>query len=233
VRCASGRAPDPLGRGIHSVAAVARHPAESFRSVRKQLEHHKRAWIFTYATLSVKGDFSHYQSELGLEQARTASWESPFDFQHQALLYVPQDIPEPNTPAYTPAVIAAALPVIRASGGRAFLLFTSLRALDQAQVLLSEQFKQEGLDFPILTQGTRLRSELLERFRELGNAVLLGSQSFWEGVDVKGEALSLVVIDKLPFAPPEEPVHATRIAKINKRGGNAFMDYQLPRAVIS
>jgi len=200
---------------------------------RKQLEQQKRAWIFTSATLSVKGDFSHYQSELGLEQARTASWESPYDFEHHALLYVPRGIPEPNTPAYTPAVIAAALPVIRASGGRAFLLFTSLRALEEAQVLLGEQLKREGLDFPILAQGSRSRSELLERFRELGNAVLLGSQSFWEGVDVKGEALSLVVIDKLPFAPPEDPVLAARISEINRCGGNAFMDYQLPRAVIS
>jgi ATP-dependent DNA helicase DinG len=208
-------------------------PLKVSDTFRKQLLQHKRAWIFTSATLSVKGDFSHYQSELGLEEARTASWESPFDFQQQALLYVPRDLPEPNTLDYTPAVIAAALPVLRASRGRAFLLFTSLRALDQAQALLSEGFKREGLSFPILTQGSRSRSELLERFRELGNAVLLGSQSFWEGVDVKGEALSLVVIDKLPFAPPDDPVLAARIAEVNKRGGNAFMDYQLPRAVIS
>jgi ATP-dependent DNA helicase DinG len=208
-------------------------PLKVSDTFRKQLQQHKRAWIFTSATLSVKGDFSHYQTELGLEEAHTASWESPFDFPHQALLYVPQGLPEPNTAGYTKAVVEAALPVIRASRGRAFLLFTSLRALDQAQALLAEHFKQEGLDFPILSQGSRSRSELLERFRELGNAVLLGSQSFWEGVDVKGEALSLVVIDKLPFAPPDDPVLAARIAEVNKRGGNAFMDYQLPRAVIS
>lgn len=208
-------------------------PLKVSDTFRKQLQQHKRAWIFTSATLSVKGDFSHYQTELGLEEAHTASWESPFDFPHQALLYVPQGLPEPNTAGYTKAVVEAALPVIRASRGRAFLLFTSLRALDQAQALLAEHFKQEGLDFPILSQGSRSRSELLERFRELGNAVLLGSQSFWEGVDVKGEALSLVVIDKLPFAPPDDPVLAARIAEVNKQGGNAFMDYQLPRAVIS
>ena len=153
-------------------------PLKVSDTFRKQLQQHKRAWIFTSATLSVKGDFSHYQTELGLEEAHTASWESPFDFPHQALLYVPQGLPEPNTAGYTKAVVEAALPVIRASRGRAFLLFTSLRALDQAQALLAEHFKQEGLDFPILSQGSRSRSELLERFRELGNAVLLGSQSF-------------------------------------------------------
>ena len=200
--------------------------AEPFR---RQLESQPRAWIFTSATLSVKGDFHHYQKEMGLDDATTASWESPFDFARQALLYVPQGLPQPNTPDYTAAVVAASLPVIRASGGRAFCLFTSLRALEEARALLAAA----GLDYPVLVQGDKPRSELLARFRELGNAVLLGSQSFWEGVDVKGEALSLVIIDKLPFAPPDDPVLAARIEEIDKRGGNAFMDYQLPRAVIS
>ncbi len=204
--------------------------AEPFR---RQLEAQPRAWIFTSATLSVKGDFNHYQKEMGLEAAATANWESPFDFSRQALLYVPQDLPEPNTPGYTAAVVAASLPVIRASGGRAFCLFTSLRALEEARGLLSAVLAEMGLKFPLLVQGDQPRSELLERFRQLGNAVLLGSQSFWEGVDVKGEALSVVIIDKLPFAPPDDPVLAARIEEIAKRGGNAFMDYQLPRAVIN
>ena len=204
--------------------------AEPFR---RQLDAQPRAWIFTSATLSVKGDFQHYVQEMGLDDATTASWESPFDFAHQSLLYVPEGLPPPNTPDYTASVVDASLPVIRASGGRAFCLFTSLRALEEARGLLTAAFARDGLRFPVLVQGDKPRSELLERFRRLGNAVLLGSQSFWEGVDVKGEALSLVIIDKLPFAPPDDPVLAARIEEIDKRGGNAFMDYQLPRAVIS
>ncbi|MES2354818.1 MAG: ATP-dependent DNA helicase [Pseudomonadota bacterium] len=204
--------------------------AEPFR---RQLDAQARAWIFTSATLSVKGDFHHYQKEMGLEEATTASWESPFDFANQALLYAPQGLPEPNSPSYTAAVVAAALPVIRASGGRAFFLFTSMRALEEARGLLTTALTEAGLEYPILVQGDKPRTELLDRFRELGNAILLGSQSFWEGVDVKGEALSLVIIDKLPFTPPDDPVLAARIEEINKRGGNAFMDYQLPRAVIN
>jgi ATP-dependent DNA helicase DinG len=204
--------------------------AEPFQ---RQLDMQQRAWIFTSATLSVNGDFSHYQREMGLEQADTLTWDSPFDFASQALLYVPRDLPEPNTPEHTAAVVAASLPVIRASRGGAFCLFTSLRALQEARGLLAAALAEAGLNFPLLVQGDQPRNELLERFRAHGNAVLLGSQSFWEGVDVKGEALQLVIIDKLPFAPPDDPVLAARIEEIDKRGGNAFMDYQLPRAVIS
>lgn len=199
----------------------------------KQVEAQARAWVFTSATLSVNADFSHYVNELGLAQAQTASWPSPFDFDKQGLLYVPQQLPEPNTPDYTRAVVEAALPALAASRGRAFLLFTSLRAMREARDLLTEAFKKRGWAYPLLVQGEGSRSELLERFRELGNAVLIGSQSFWEGVDVRGEALSLVMIDKLPFAPPDDPVLAARIEKINAEGRNAFMEYQLPRAVIS
>jgi ATP-dependent DNA helicase DinG len=142
-------------------------------------------------------------------------------------------LPEPNTPDYTAAVVEAVLPAVGASRGRAFLLFTSLRAMREAQALLAEAFSSRGWDYPLLVQGEGSRSELLERFRALGNAVLIGSQSFWEGVDVRGEALSLVMIDKLPFAPPDDPVLAARIEKINAEGRNAFMEHQLPRAVIS
>jgi ATP-dependent DNA helicase DinG len=199
----------------------------------RQIEGGARAWIFTSATLSVKQDFSHYQQEMGLTAARTAGWDSPFDYASQGLLYVPERMPGPNSPGYTQAVVRAVLPVVAASGGRAFLLFTSLRALREAHGLLAEAFRKRGWDYPLLVQGEGSRSELLTRFRELGNAVLVGSQSFWEGVDVRGEALSLVMIDKLPFAPPDDPVLAARIAKINAEGRNAFMEYQLPRAVIS
>ena len=204
--------------------------AEVFK---KQIDGSARAWIFTSATLSVKGDFSHYRKQLGLMEATSSSWDSPFDYDQQAMLYVPPDMPEPNTPVYTNAVVEAALPVIAASKGRAFMLFTSLRAMKEAQDLLRQAFELKSLDYPILMQGEQSRTELLERFRQLGNAVLLGSQSFWEGVDVKGEALSLVVIDKLPFAPPDDPVLAARISHINQSGGNAFMEYQLPHAVIT
>ena len=200
---------------------------------RKQLSETSRAWVFTSATLSVNGDFKHYCGELGLEDAATATWASPFDFEHQALLYVPKNLPNPNTREYTAAVVHAALPVLMASGGRAFLLFTSLRAMREACEMVRADFKARGLDYPVLLQGEGSRTELLDRFRELGNAVLVASQSFWEGVDVRGEALSVVVIDRLPFAPPDDPVLAARIDKMNREGRNAFMEYQVPQAVIT
>jgi ATP-dependent DNA helicase DinG len=204
--------------------------AEIFR---KQVATGARAWIFTSATLSVKGDFSHYLTEMGLTDGRTQCWDSPFDYGAQGLLYVPQGLPEPYSPQFTAAVAEAVLPVLEASGGRAFLLFTSLRAMREAHGLLGAAFAERGLAFPLLLQGEGSRSELLERFRQLGNAVLVASQSFWEGVDVRGEALSLVMIDRLPFAPPDDPVLAARIDKINREGRNAFMEYQVPQAVIA
>ncbi|MGH8767900.1 MAG: ATP-dependent DNA helicase [Burkholderiales bacterium] len=199
----------------------------------RQISSHPRAWIFTSATLSVGGDFSHYQREMGLDGAATAFWESPFDYQTQALLYVPEDLPEPNSEGYTRAVVDAALPVIEAAEGRTFFLFTSLRAMREARELMEIGMKRMGMEYPLLMQGEGSRTELLERFRKLGNAVLLGSASFWEGVDVKGEALSLVIIDRLPFAPPDDPVLAARIEKLNSEGRNAFMEYQVPQAVIT
>ena len=201
--------------------------------MRRQVEASARAWIFTSATLAVGRDFSHYTSQLGLEQAQTGAWESPFDYATQALLYVPRGLPAPNTPAHTDAVVDAALPLLAASGGRAFLLFTSLRALAQARERLAAALARDGHAFPLLVQGEGSRSELLVRFRELGNAVLLGSASFWEGVDVPGDALSLVVIDKLPFAPPDDPLLAARLDHLREAGGNPFMDWQLPQAVIA
>jgi ATP-dependent DNA helicase DinG len=203
-------------------------PLSSAGLFRRQVEEQPRTWIFTSATLSVGEDFSHFKGELGLEQAAAHAWPSPFDFERQALLYVPRDMPaDPNDPAFTEAVVNAALPVLQASQGRAFLLFTTLRALRRAHELLRER-----VDYPLLVQGTGSRSELLQRFRELGNAVLLGSASFWEGVDVRGEALSLVVIDKLPFAPPDDPVLAARIEALRARGGNPFTEFQLPQAIL-
>jgi ATP-dependent DNA helicase DinG len=203
-------------------------PLSSAELFSRQMDDHRRAWIFTSATLAVGEDFGHFTRELGLLQATACRWASPFDFPHQALLYLPKGLPaDPNEAAYTDAVIDAALPVLEASGGRAFLLFTTLRALRRAHERL------RSLRFPLLVQGTGSRSELLARFRSLGNAVLLGAQSFWEGVDVRGEALSVVVIDKLPFAPPDDPVLAARIESVRARGGNPFNELQLPQAVLS
>ncbi|MDE2259331.1 MAG: ATP-dependent DNA helicase [Betaproteobacteria bacterium] len=192
-----------------------------------------KSWIFTSATLSVNGDFKHYQQEMGLTDFKALSWDSPFDYATQSLLYVPQGLPQPNTPDYTVAVVETALPVLQASAGRAFMLFTSHRALKEAHEILKLRFETLGLSYPLFIQGETSRSELLNRFRQAEHGVLLGSSSFWEGVDVKGEALSVVIIDKLPFSPPDDPVLAARIEEINRQGRNAFMEYQLPRAVIA
>jgi ATP-dependent DNA helicase DinG len=202
-------------------------PLSSAELFRRQMTDHPRAWIFTSATLAVGEDFGHFTRELGVPDAATRRWASPFDFPRQALLYVPKALPEPGEAGFTEAVIDAALPVLRASEGRAFLLFTTLRALRRAHQILEGK-----IDYPLLVQGTGSRSQLLSRFRALGNAVLLGSQSFWEGVDVRGDALSLVVIDKLPFAPPDDPVLAARIEGVRSAGGNPFNELQLPQAVL-
>ena len=185
-------------------------------------------WIFTSATLAVGKDFSHFSTGLGLEDAHSAQWESPFDFKRNTLLYIPNGLPLPAASHYTAEVVKAAWPVLEASGGRAFLLFTSHRALQEAAALLKDQ-----IPFPLLIQGAAPRRELLHRFRSLGNAVLLGTSSFWEGVDVRGPALSLVIIDKLPFASPGEPVLQARLESLRRRGGEPFRDYQLPQAVIA
>jgi ATP-dependent DNA helicase DinG len=183
--------------------------------------------------LAVQGNFAHYCGEMGLGDADSACWDSPFDYAQQALLYAPPLMPDPNSPGFSEAVVKAAFPVLRASAGRAFFLCTSLRAMRRTHELLAEQLQRASLEFPLLLQGAGSKNELLERFRRLGNAVLVASQSFWEGVDVRGEALSLVVIDKLPFAPPDDPVLSARIDRMKAAGRNAFMEYQLPRAVIN
>lgn len=199
----------------------------------KQREGAPRAWIFTSATLAVKNDFTHYASQLGLSKEKAQSWPSPFDYMSQGLLYVPQGLPQPHAPDYTDAVVDAALPLIEAAGGRTFLLCTTLRAVNRAAERLREIFDKRKLPFPLFVQGAAGRTELLERFRVAGNGVLIGSQSFWEGIDVRGEALSLVIIDKLPFAPPDDPVLAARITAMEKKGLNGFAHHQLPEAIIN
>jgi ATP-dependent DNA helicase DinG len=195
------------------------------------LEAQSCAWILTSATLAVGEDFSHYQRRTGLARARCVRLESPFDFANQALLYLPRGLGDPGAPGHPVAVVQAALPVLEASGGRAFLLFTSHRALREAAAELRRAWG-ESPPVPVLVQGDDSRDRLLRRFRDAGNAVLLGTGSFWEGVDVKGAALSVVIIDKLPFAVPDDPLLKARLAAIRAHGGNPFFEEQVPQAVI-
>ncbi|WP_370529482.1 ATP-dependent DNA helicase [Undibacterium sp. YM2] len=199
----------------------------------KQREGVPRAWIFTSATMAVKNDFSHYVSQMGLWDQPAHTWPSPFNYQEQGYLYVPNGMPQPNSFGYMDAVIDAALPVIEAAGGKTFLLCTTLKAVKYSAERLREEFQKRGLDFPLFVHGDAGRTELLDRFRAAGNGVLIGSQSFWEGVDVRGDALSLVIIDKLPFAPPDDPVLSARIAAMEKKGLNGFVHHQLPEAIIN
>ena len=190
-------------------------------------EQSRASWIFTSATLSVAGDFDHFARQLGLEEPVALSLPSPFDFPRQALTFLPKGLPDPSAPDYTERVVAAARPVIDAARGRTFLLFTSHRALRRAAELLSDS------KFPLFVQGSAPRHQLLTDFRASGNGVLLGAASFWEGVDVAGEALSCVIIDKLPFAAPDDPVLEARLSALRESGGNPFFDWQVPAAVIA
>ena len=184
--------------------------------------------IFTSATLSVNRRFDHFSAQLGLEEVKSVSWDSPFDFKTQSLLYLPRGLPDPGTPGFTGSVVEKSIPLLRLTRGRAFFLFTSHRALRQAAELVGE-----ALDYPILVQGDAPRTELLETFRTTPNAVLLGTSSFWEGVDVRGQALSCVIIDKLPFAAPDDPVLRARLKQMEELGRNPFMEYQVPEAVLA
>lgn len=202
---------------------------------RRQIERPARdgarpgAWVFLSATLCVGDSFSHFAQALALEDAATARWDSAFDYQRQALLYLPPGLPAPADPRYVVQLVDRIVPVLEASRGRAFVLFTTHRALVQARAYLRARLPS----FPIFVQGEQSRSRLLEQFRASGNGILLGTGSFWEGVDVAGEALSCVIIDKLPFAPPDDPVEQARARLIEDQGGNAFRDRQLPHAVVA
>ena len=199
--------------------------AGTFNAYMKSL---RCSWVFTSATLTVAKKFTHFMRDMGIPEADTHLWDSPFDFQNQTLMYLPEGLPEPNHRDYTQRLVDMALPVIEACGGRTFFLLTSHRALKQ----VAERLEYD-IGYPLLVQGTLPRPELLERFRRLGNAVLVGTSSFWEGVDVRGDALSCVIIDKLPFAYPDEPILQARLELMRKRGENPFFDYQIPQAVIS
>ncbi len=186
------------------------------------------AWIFTSATLAVREDFSLFTGQMGLADATTLQLDSPFDYANNALLWLPEQLPEPRDVQFVPALLEQVVPLLEASRGRAFLLFTSHRSLRRAAELLADR-----VSFPLFVQGEQPRSLLLEQFRESGQGVLLGTSSFWQGVDVIGDALSLVVIDKLPFAAPDDPVMEARSDALRKAGGNPFTQLYLPQAVIS
>ena len=192
------------------------------------MQQHQAAWIFTSATLSVAGKFDYFSKNLGLYNVVSYRWESPFDYPSQALFYHPKGLPQATDADFTDKIVEFAIPVLKASRGRAFFLFTSYKALNRAEELLKEK-----LDFPLLVQGSSPKTVLLERFKQHGNAVLLGTSSFWEGVDVRGEALSCVIIDKLPFASIGEPVLKARLEAMKQQGRNPFMEYQVPTAAIA
>ena len=188
----------------------------------------RKAWFYTSATLSVRGDFSYFCDQLGVEATESHSLDSPFDYKRQARMYIPSGLPDPRQPGYLQEVINKALPVMEIVGGRTFFLFTSHSALRETHDILRERSQ-----FHLLAQGQMPRTELLDQFRSTAGAVLLGTSSFWGGVDVRGQALSCVIIDKLPFEPPSDPVLRARLEVIESAGGNPFMDYQLPHAVIA
>jgi ATP-dependent DNA helicase DinG len=206
-------------------------PFEIAERLREYVESRPCAWIFTSATLAIGDDFSHFAARIGLSEARTLRIGSPFDYAEQARLFLPPRMPDPQDPAFADRFIEACAPLIEACGGRAFLLYTSYRGLAEGVRALKSRFPAPP--FPVLVQGEAPREALLSRFRELGNAVLLATGSFWEGVDVKGDALSIVAIDKLPFAAPDDPLLKARLEGIRRRGGNPFFEYQLPQAVLA
>jgi ATP-dependent DNA helicase DinG len=185
------------------------------------------AWIHTSATLAVAGHFDHFTRQMGLIDPVTLDLGSPFDYPHQALCWLPHGLPDPAARDYTQRVVQTVRPLLQASNGRAFLLFTSHRALRLAADLLLDG------PWPLFVQGSAPRHQLLSDFRDSGNGVLLGAASFWEGVDVAGEALSVVVIDKLPFASPDDPVLQARLDAVRRAGGNPFRDWQIPAAAIA
>jgi len=222
------RAVEVSARGI----TLSLMPFDISGRFRALIEARRGAWIFTSATLSLGEEFGHFTGRLGIAESPTLRIESPFDHERQSLLYLPGSMPQPSSPGYVSAVIDTALPLIEAAGGGAFVLFTSHRALAQGAALVRARWG-ERTPYRLFVQGEAPRERLLQEFRDDGNGVLLGTASFWEGVDVKGEALRLVVIEKLPFASPEDPLVRARIEHLTAGGADAFRDYQLPEAVLA
>ncbi|WP_407276187.1 ATP-dependent DNA helicase [Halothiobacillus sp. DCM-1] len=204
-------------------------PMDAGKTFSDIIENTPRTWVFTSATLAAGSDFSHFTRRLNLNLALCEQTPSPFDYPRQALMYLPRDLPDPKTdPEFTLKILRRIFPVLKASQGRAFLLFTTHRELKKAAEILRGK-----LPFPLFIQGEGAKAELLERFRHSGNGVLLGTQSFWEGVDVRGDALSVVMIDRIPFAPPDDPVRRAREAEIKAAGHSPFAAMSLPEAIIT
>lgn len=203
-------------------------PQEISGLFQQYMQSFKAAWVFTSATLSVAGSFEHFVQQLGLEDPVIEAFDSPYDYRRQALLYLPPVMPEPSEPDFLERFVDMVRPVLAASRGRAFILFTSYRALQH----VAESLRGD-LSHPLFVQGDAPRSQLLDRFRESRGGVLLGTSSFWEGVDIKGEALSCVIIEKLPFAAPNDPVLQARLELLRKQGLNPFMSHQVPQAAIA
>jgi len=203
-------------------------PIDVSRIVRDALFDRMRAAVLTSATLAVDGSFSYVKGRLGIREAEELRVPSEFDYARQALVYLPRRVPSPRAPSFTEAAAREVVEILRRSRGRAFVLFTSYNVLRSVQRLV-----EMALPYPVLVQGTAPRTELIERFRSTPHAVLLATSSFWQGVDVVGEALSCVIIDKLPFASPGDPVTAARIDAIKAHGGDAFAEYQVPLAILA
>jgi ATP-dependent DNA helicase DinG len=212
------------GRGLFLRAS----PIDVSRLTREALFDRMRTVVLTSATLSVDGSFDYVKSRLGIREASEVRVASEFDYSQQALLYLPRRIPSPKSPTFSAAAAREVIEILKRSHGRAFVLFTSYAMLRAVQ-----QFIEMSLPYPILVQGTAPRSTLIDQFRTTRNAVLLATSSFWQGVDVVGDALSCVIIDKLPFASPGEPVTAARLDAIRERGGDAFAEYQVPLAILA
>ncbi len=210
------------GFKLHSTPLVV---ADSFQAF---MQRYPCSWIFTSATLTVNAKFDHFQQQLGLQEAETIMHDSPYDYQNNTRLFLPSINLEPSDKNYTHAVVDAVMPILELNQGRAFLLFTSHRALR-----LAAEYLQDHDEFELLIQGQAPRRDLLQTFAKTEHALLLGTSSFWEGVDIRGEALSCVVIDKLPFAAPDDPVLVGRLQALRQAGSNPFMTHQLPQAVIS
>lgn len=193
----------------------------------------EQSWIFTSATLSVHGNFNHFVHQLGLWEATVEVWPSPFNYPEQALLYVPQGLPAPSHPQFYVQFVEKLWPFVVEAKGGVLILSTTLRAVDIMADLLQEKLSEAGLKRKLMRQGEQSRQVLLDTFRKQNQAILVGSASFWEGIDVPGNALTVVAIDKLPFAPPDDPVLEARIKACRDRGGNPFIEYQLPEAAIA
>ncbi|OEF03984.1 ATP-dependent DNA helicase [Vibrio genomosp. F10] len=194
----------------------------------EQIEQKQGAWIFTSATLAVNEDFGHFTSRLGIEPKQKLALPSPFDYQTQAKLCVPRYLPEPNSPGMADKLVEVLGPVIEENQGRCFFLCTSHSMMRE----LGERFR-ETLSVPVLLQGETSKQKTLAEFMELGNALLVATGAFWEGIDVRGDALSCVIIDKLPFTAPDDPLLKARIEDCREKGGDPFAQVQLPDAVIT